>query len=64
MTPMLSPKEMARILNVGYRKILDMIILGELKAYKIGGVLRISEKEIYRYLDSVKVETVLIKPKL
>lgn len=61
---MLSPKEVARILNIGYRKVLNLIILGELKAYKVGGVLRVSEEEIYRYLDSVKVETVLIKPKL
>lgn len=57
MTELLTPKEVANILKVNYRKVLDMIALGELRAYRIGRVFRISEGEVYRYLKSVKIET-------
>lgn len=57
MTELLTPKEVANILKVNYRKVLDMIALGELRAYRIGRVFRIAESEVYRYLQSVKIET-------
>ena len=56
MKALYSPKEVAGLLKINYRKVLDMIALGELTAYRIGGVFRISEEEIQRYLNSVKVQ--------
>ena len=61
MNELLTPKDVANKLKVSYRKVLDMIALGELPAYKIGGVFRISEREIHRYLDSVKVDSTFWK---
>ena len=57
MNEMFSPKEVAKILKVNYHKVLDMIHLGKIEAYQIDGQFRISEREIYRYLDSVKVNS-------
>ncbi len=51
------PKEVAEILKLSYRSILDMILMGDLKAFKIRGVYRISDKEINRYLQSAEVES-------
>ena len=56
MNELLAPKDVADRLKINYRKVLDMIALGELTAYRIGGVYRIPERDIYRYLESVKVE--------
>ena len=56
MKALYTSKEVAGLLKVNYRKVLDMIALGELTAYRIGGVFRISEEEIDRYLNSVKVQ--------
>ena len=47
MTELYTPKQVAKLLKVSYRRVLDMIALGEIKAYRIGGVFRISEREIY-----------------
>ena len=44
------------MLNVSYRKVLDLILLGELSAYRIGGVYRVSQDDLNRYLQSSKVE--------
>ena len=35
---LLSPKQVAEKLQINYHKILEFIMMGELKAYKIGGV--------------------------
>ena len=54
-----SPKEVAKILNVSYRMVLDLISLGEIEAFRIGsgkGVFRISEREVNHYLESNKVD--------
>jgi len=58
MTELYTPKEVAKILNVSYRMILDLISLGEIEAYRIGsgkGVFRISKREVNRYLEYNKV---------
>ena len=55
MNRVLTPQEAADFLQVGYRKVLDMISLGELTAFRVGRLFRIPEREIYRYLDRVKV---------
>ena len=49
-------KETATILRVNYRKILDMIHLKQLSAYKIDGVYRIPIHAIHSYLEKVKTK--------
>tara|TARA_Y100000034_G_scaffold131681_1_gene192958 strand:- start:635 stop:823 length:189 start_codon:yes stop_codon:yes gene_type:complete len=53
----LTPKQVSKILQINYRKVLDMIALGELEAYRIGGVYRVKESSFNQYLESVKVKT-------
>lgn len=52
----LSPKDIARILQVNYHKVLDLINIGEIKAFRVGGVYRISPTDFENYLQSVEVE--------
>ena len=57
MESLLTPKEVAKILKVGYRKVLDLIALDKLSAYRVEHTYRISEREVYRYLNSVKTDS-------
>lgn len=54
---LLTLREVGQILKVGYRRVLDMIALGDLRAYRIGRLFRISRKELQRYLESTVVES-------
>ena len=54
---LLTPKQVSEKLNINYRKVLDMIIMGELDAYKIGGVYRISEGVLFDFLDKHKFKS-------
>lgn len=54
---LLTPREVGQILKVGYRRVLDMIALGDLRAYRIGHLFRISRKELQHYLESTVVES-------
>ena len=45
-------KDVSEILLVGYRKVLDLIAFGEIKAYKIGSEYRISTGSLFDYLNS------------
>ena len=49
-------KETAEILKVNYRKILDLITLKKLSAYKIDGVYRVPLHAIHSYLERVKTK--------
>lgn len=46
-----TPKEIADILKFNYRKVLDMIHLGEIDAFKIGKDYRISENQLQMFLN-------------
>ena len=52
-----TPKQIADKLQVNYRKILDMIHLGEIDAYKIGGAYRISLKQLNTFLENSKYKS-------
>lgn len=54
---LLTPKEAAAILRIGYRRVLDLIVLGEIRAHRIGHVFRISKIDLYRYLESTRFES-------
>ena len=49
---LLTPKEVAHIMKINYRKVLDMIALGQLKAYRLGRVFRISQDDLNKFLES------------
>lgn len=50
-------QEVSEILAVGYRKVLDLIALGELNAYKIGINYRIAPYELEKFLQSCKTKS-------
>ena len=47
-----TPQEIAIVLKINYRKVLDLIHIGELQAYRVGNSLRISEESLIQYLDN------------
>ena len=53
-------QEVANLLKVGYRTVLDQINLGRLEAYQISNRYRISESSVLRYLSADKVNRVAI----
>mgnify|MGYP003977278643 FL=1 len=53
-------QEVANLLKVGYRTVLDQINLGRLEAYQISNRYRISEASVLRYLSANKVKRVAI----
>ena len=61
MKKLLKPKEAAFILNVNYRKVLDLIASGEIQAYKLDIKYRISEISIFNYLENCKYQSSWIK---
>ena len=58
MSNLLKPKQAAEILGVGYRKIIDLIHTGDLKAIKVGSHFRIEPTEIERYKSTNVVHVV------
>ena len=51
------PTEIAEMLKVHYQKVLELIALGKLDAYKIDGSYRVSSYSLNKYLLSVKVKS-------
>ena len=52
---LLSPKEVASYLGTGYRRVLDLIATGELKAYRMGRVYRVSNVDLNNYVKSIRL---------
>ena len=51
---LLTPSKVAKYLSINYRKVLELIIMGELTAYKIGGQYRITPEDLEQYLKASK----------
>ena len=51
-------KELSSILKLNYRTILDLIATGELQAYRIGRVSRISPIQLNRFLKSKEIKNI------
>ena len=47
-----TPQEIADVLKINYRKVLDLIHIGKLQAYRVGNSLRISEESLIKFLDN------------
>ncbi len=56
--PLLSLKEMAQYLGMGYKAVWRLVLAGELPASKIGGVYRIKRDDAERFFEQQKVKTV------
>jgi len=52
MNQLLTPKEVAIILKINYRRVLDFIHLGKLDAIKIGRDFRIRECDLFDFLKT------------
>ena len=52
-----TPREIAIMLSVHYRKILDLIVAGELTAFKVGKQYRISHSHLMAYIQQSQVES-------
>ena len=55
---LLTPSEVSDILKINYRKVLDMILLGDISAIKIGRQYRIDKSNLLEYLNNNKVQRV------
>ena len=55
---LLTPSEVSDILKINYRKVLDMILLGDISAIKIGRQYRIDKSDLLEYLNNNKVQRV------
>ncbi|MFC1527953.1 helix-turn-helix domain-containing protein [Candidatus Neomarinimicrobiota bacterium] len=56
MLELFTAKETAAMLRINYRKVLDMIHLKIIGAYKIGGDYRVPIHEIHKYLEKVRTK--------
>ena len=51
-----TPTEVSELLKVNYRKVLDMILLGDISAIKIGRQYRINKCDLLEYLNNNKTQ--------
>ena len=49
-----TPAEVAKILHISYRRVLDEIVLGRLDAIQIGRQYRISDHDLESYIKKCK----------
>ena len=52
-----TPREIAIMLSVHYRTILDMIVTGKLTAFKVGRQYRITHTNLVEYIEKSQVES-------
>ena len=52
-----TPREIAIMLSVHYRTILDLIAAGKLTAFKVGRQYRISHSNFMEYIEQSQVES-------
>ena len=53
---LLTPSEVSDILKINYRKVLDMILLGDISSVKIGRQYRIDKCDLLEYLNNNKTQ--------
>ena len=51
MNNLISPEDVSKILCINYRKVLELILRGEIKAYKIGRQYRLEESDVLEFLQ-------------
>ncbi len=55
---LLTVKQVAETLQISASKVYELISRGEIPVYRIGGALRIGERELSEYLESCREERV------
>ncbi len=58
MTTLLTPKDVSKILQLRYNKILELIKLGQLKAIKIDKSYRITEYDLHEFIENNRVKSI------
>lgn len=59
MKRLLTPKDVASLLQLRYNKILELIKLGELKGIKIGKSYRITEYDFHEFIENNRIKTLI-----
>ena len=54
MTKMLSARELAKILGIHYETVLRLVKRGEIRAHRIGGLIRFSPENIQAFLNKAQ----------
>lgn len=57
-TKLLSPSDLAKILNISRPSVYRLIEGRTIPFYKVGGSLRFSEKDVIKYLEENRVEVI------
>lgn len=57
-TKLLSPNDLAKILNISIPTVYRLIESRTISFYKIGGSLRFSEKDVVKYLEENRIEEI------
>ena len=52
MNSLFSPKQTAKLIGVSYHKVLELILMGDLPAFKVGNAYRIAETDLKQYLEA------------
>ena len=52
---LLTPKDVSRLLNINYRKVLELIHLKKLPAIQIERQFRVKEAELYAFIEDNRV---------
>tara|TARA_R100000329_G_scaffold104806_1_gene86046 strand:+ start:449 stop:691 length:243 start_codon:yes stop_codon:yes gene_type:complete len=50
-----TPNELSKILNIGYRSILKLLIEGSIKSFKVNNQYRIREQDLETYIERQSV---------
>ena len=51
-----TPKEVGKILKVNYRKILEIILMGDLPAIRVGRLYRIHYRDLTTYVNKARIK--------
>lgn len=57
-TKLLSPSDLAKMLNVSLPTIYRLVTGRTISFYKVGGSLRFSEKDVIKYLENNRIEEI------
>ncbi len=57
-TKLLSPSDLAKILNISIPTVYRLIESRTISFYKVGGSLRFSEEDVIKYLEKHRVEEI------
>ena len=57
MEALLTPQDIAKLIGVSYHKVLELILMGDLLAFKVGNAYRIAETDLKQYLEASRYKS-------